>query len=218
MTDNACSPRLLAVNPNIVSLQAEEDLYGDLSGLKQDTQAANTATAARVDSLAPPTAPKDVAKQPDESAAQNSDLQALDLGIAPGGERTATPEAGAPEEGLPEDLSVEDAFSRIAVAVSKKSESPRDVVLAVSALASQADAYKRRTTEQHQQHIAQQIQVHHSPLTEHMYVCRTCRRWCKACVQIVTEGCCCECADSRLDGYSSEGKKGGSRGQGRLAS
>lgn len=136
-------------------LQADEDLYGDLSGIQQDTKPAKAA-AARVDTLGPSAAPNEDLTQLNETAAQPPDLQ--DIGVAPGGERPSTPEAGAPE-GLPADLSAADALSKIAEAVGKTLGSPRDVVLAVATLASQADAWKRRTTEQHQQHIAQQMQV-----------------------------------------------------------
>ena len=187
--------------------QADEDLYGDLSGLQQDAQPAN-ATAAGADTLVPSTAPKEEPNQPTETIAQPPDRQ--DPVAAPGGERQGTPEVGAPEdEGLPEDLSAADAFSKIAEAVGKSSESPRDVVLAVAALASQADANKRRTTEQHQQHIAQQIQVLSSSLNNPYTSWRILQ------IPIGTESISHVSTDIKLDGDGVAGKEGGSRGQGR---
>jgi hypothetical protein len=132
-------------------------LYGDLPGTQLDTQPASTATATLAGALAASTEQTGVLQQPDEATLSNFEAQSLDLVLSPG--ETASPEAEAIEGELAEELSIEDAFWRIADIVGKKLASPRDVVMSVSAIISQAEGYRRRTTEQHQQHMAQQIQV-----------------------------------------------------------
>lgn len=134
-------------------------MYGDLSGIQQDTQPASTSAAAPGNVLAPAVAEKDLIKQEDAPAAQHVDVEGRDPVAVPATDRGNTPQVEEPEEGPPEALAVEDAFARIAEVVGKQSDSPKDVVLAVSSLASQVDAYRTSTAAQHQQHMAQHIQV-----------------------------------------------------------
>ena len=146
-------------NSQFIIVQADEDLYGDLSGILQDTQPASTSAAAPGNVLAPVVAEKDLIQQEDAPAAQHVDVEGRDPVTVPATDRGNTPQVEEPEAGPPEALAVEDAFARIAEVVGKQSDSPKDVVLAVSSLASQVDAYRTSTAAQHQQHMAQQIQV-----------------------------------------------------------
>jgi hypothetical protein len=121
--------------------QDDEDLYGDLSA---------AADVQRVSPEAKDVPKEEIAEQ--LNPAVDGTTETEDARALPGA-------AIKTEQDVPEDISTHEAFNRVATVVGKQSSSPRDVVLTVSSLVSQAHAHRGRATEQHQQQILLKIQV-----------------------------------------------------------